>query len=94
MMFVYEIQVNPILAFIMTLWIVYGAVLKSSSQWQLKEFRKYVVHGRNDLIFKIHLIAIDCHYGKRSKCWLPVVDTSFVRLLSTYTGFLFCLGLL
>ena len=42
-MFVYKIQVNPIhtilnMAFIMTLWIGNGAVLKSSSQWQLKEF--------------------------------------------------------
>ena len=25
------------MAFIMTLWIGYGAVLKSSSQWQLKD---------------------------------------------------------
>ena len=32
---------------IMILWIGNGAVLKSSSQWQLKEFRKVIVHGRN-----------------------------------------------
>ena len=38
----------------MTLWINNGAVLKSSSQWQVKEF-----YGRNYLIFEIHLIAID-----------------------------------
>ena len=35
------------MAIIMTLWTVNGAVLKSSSQWQLKEF-----HGRNYLIFQ------------------------------------------
>ena len=28
------------MAIIMTLWIGNGAVLKSSSQWQLKQFRK------------------------------------------------------
>ena len=41
MMFVYKIQINPIhtiLIIIMTLWIGKGAVLKSSNQWQLKEF--------------------------------------------------------
>ena len=38
----------------MTLWIGNGGALKSSSQWQLKEF-----NGRNNLILKIHLIAID-----------------------------------
>ena len=43
-MFVYKIQVNPIhtilknMAFITTLWIGNDTVLKSSSQWQLKEF--------------------------------------------------------
>ena len=43
-MFVCKIQVNPIhtilknMAFIMTVWIGNGVVLKSSSQWQLKEF--------------------------------------------------------
>ena len=37
--FVYKIQVNPIhtMAIIMTLWIGNGAVLKHSSQWQLRE---------------------------------------------------------
>ena len=42
----------------MTLWIGNGAVLKSSSQWQLKEFWKlnYSVHEL--FIFKILLIAI------------------------------------
>ena len=47
------------MAFIMTLWIGNGAVLQSSSQWQLQEFWKYIIHGRNYLIFNIHLIAID-----------------------------------
>ena len=47
------------MAVIMTLWIGNGAVLKSSSQWQLKEFRKlnYSVHEL--FIFKILSIAID-----------------------------------
>ena len=40
--FVYKIQVNPIhtifdMAIIVTSWMGNGAVLKSSSQWQLKE---------------------------------------------------------
>ena len=38
------------MAIIMTLWIGNGAVLNSSSQWQLKEFR------RNYLFFKILLL--------------------------------------
>ena len=43
----------------MTLLIGNGTVLKSSSQWELKEFRKLnnSVHELN--IFKILLIAID-----------------------------------
>ena len=47
------------MAIIMTLWIGNGAVLKSSSQWQLKKFRKLndSVHGL--FIFKILLFAID-----------------------------------
>ena len=43
------------MAIIMTLWIGNGAVLKSSSQWQLKEFRKLN-------IFKILLIAFDWNF--------------------------------
>ena len=50
------------MAIIMTLWIGNGAVLKSSSQWQLKEFWKYIIHDRNYLIFKILLIAIDWNF--------------------------------
>ena len=42
------------MAFIMALWIGNGAVLKSSSQWQSKEFRKYIIHVRNYFVFKIH----------------------------------------
>ena len=47
------------MAIIMTLWIGNGAVLKSSSKWLLKEYRKlnYSVHGL--FIFKILLIATD-----------------------------------
>ena len=43
----------------MTLWVGYGTVPKSSSQWQLKEFWKlnYSVHEL--FIFKILLIAMD-----------------------------------
>ena len=44
------------MAFIMTLWIGSSAVLKSSSEWQL------IIHGRNYLIFEIHLIAIDLNF--------------------------------
>ena len=46
----------------MNLWIGNGAVLKSSSQWQLEKKlkkKKKIVHGRNYLIFKLLLIAID-----------------------------------
>ena len=44
------------MAIIMTLWIGNGAVLKSSSQWQLKES----IHGL--FILKIFLIAIDWNF--------------------------------
>ena len=47
------------MAIIMILWIVNGAVLKKFSQWELKEFLKQIIHGRNYLIFKTLLIAID-----------------------------------
>ena len=45
----------------MTLWIGNGAVLKSSSQWQLKEVRKLnnSVHELFTCIFKLLLIAVD-----------------------------------
>ena len=43
---------------IMTLWIGYGAVLKSSSQWRLKELEKLNNSGHELFIFKILLIAI------------------------------------
>ena len=43
----------------MTLWIGNGAFLKSSSQWQLKEFRKLNNSVNELFIFKIILIAID-----------------------------------
>ena len=46
----------------MTLNIGNGPVLKSSSQWQLKELKKKKNHGRNYLIFKIHVIAIDWNF--------------------------------
>ena len=42
----------------MTLWTGNGAVLKSSSQWQLNEFRKLNNSGHELSIFKIRLIAI------------------------------------
>ena len=46
----------------MTLWIGNGAVLKSSSEWQLKEFQK-INNSRHELfIFKILLIAIDWNF--------------------------------
>ena len=46
----------------MTLWMGNGAVLKSSSQWQLKEFCKLNNSGHELLIFKIISIAIDCNF--------------------------------
>ena len=46
----------------MTLWIGNGAVLQSSSPWQ--EFLKQIliIYGRNYLIFKILLIAINWNF--------------------------------
>ena len=41
----------------MTLWIINGAVLKSSSEWQLNEFWKLNYSGHELFIFKILLIA-------------------------------------
>ena len=46
----------------MTLWIGNGAVLKSSSQWQLKEFWKLNNSVHELFIFKILLIAIDWNF--------------------------------
>ena len=46
----------------MTLWTGNGAVLKSSSQWQLKEFWKLNYSGYELFIFKILLIAIDWNF--------------------------------
>ena len=46
----------------MTLWIGYGAVLKSSSQWQSNEFGKLNNSGHELFIFKILLIAIDWNF--------------------------------
>ena len=46
----------------MTLRIGNGAVLKSSSQWQLKEFRRLNNSDHELFIFKVLFIAIDkCH---------------------------------
>ena len=50
------------MAVIMTLWIGNGAVLKRSSQWQLKEFRKLNNSVHELFIFKIILIAIDWNF--------------------------------
>ena len=43
----------------MTLWIVNGAVLKNSSQWQLQEFLKLNNSGHELFIFKILSVATD-----------------------------------
>ena len=43
----------------MTLWIGNGAVLRSSSQWQLKEVLKLNNSVHELFIFKLLLIAID-----------------------------------
>ena len=49
------------MAFIVTLWTGNGAVVKSSSQWQLDEFQKLNNSGHELFIFKILLIVIDWH---------------------------------
>ena len=46
----------------MTLWIGKGAVLKSSSEWQLKGFGELNNSGHELFIFKIILIAIDWNF--------------------------------
>ena len=46
----------------MTLWIGNGAVLKSSNQWQLKEFLKQNNSSHELAIFTIPLIAIDWNF--------------------------------
>ena len=58
-MFVYKIQVNPIHTILKYgnyydfIYLGNGAVLKSSSQWQLKEFWKLDNSGHELFIFKI-----------------------------------------
>ena len=46
----------------MTLWIGNGAVFKSFSQWQLKEFRKLDNSVHELFIFNILLIAIEWNF--------------------------------
>ena len=46
----------------MTLWIGNDAVLGSSSQWQLKEFRKLNNSVHELFIFKILVIVIDWNF--------------------------------
>ena len=46
----------------MTLLIGNGAVLNSSSQWQLKEFLKLNNSGHELFIFKMALIAFDWNF--------------------------------
>ena len=50
------------MTFIRTIWIGNGAVLKSSSQWQLKEFRNLNNSVHEIFIFKLLLIAIDWNF--------------------------------
>ena len=50
------------MAIIITLWIGNGAVLKSSSQWQLKAFLKLNYSIYELFIFKILLIAMDWNF--------------------------------
>ena len=47
---------------IMTLWIGNGAVLKSSSQWQLKEIWKVNNSAHELFIFKILLTTMDWNF--------------------------------
>ena len=46
----------------MTLWIGYGAVLKSFSQWHLNEFGKLNNSVNELFIFRILLIATDWNF--------------------------------
>ena len=46
----------------MTLWIGNGAVLRSSSQWQLKEFWKLDNSIHELFILKIRLVAIEWNF--------------------------------
>ena len=46
----------------MTLWVGNGAVLKSSSQLQLKEIWKFISSVHELFIFKILLISIDWNF--------------------------------
>ena len=46
----------------MTLWTGNGAVLKSSSQWQLEEFLKLNKSVHELFIFKIHLNVTDWNF--------------------------------
>ena len=50
------------MAFIMNFGIGYGAVLKSSSQWQSNKFCKLDNSCHEWFIFKILLIAIDWNF--------------------------------
>ena len=50
------------MAFIITLWIGNGAVLKGSSQWHLNEFWKLNNFVHELFIFKNLLIAIDWNF--------------------------------
>ena len=46
----------------MTLWVGNDVVLKSSSELQLKEFRKLNNSGHELFIYRIRLIAVDCSF--------------------------------
>ena len=64
------------MAFIMTLWIGNGAVLKSSSQWQSNEFWKLNNSGHELIIFKN--IVLDSRYWDFKMSYLS-------RILATFT---------
>ena len=68
----------------MTLWIGNGAVLKSSCKWQLKEFRKSILHGRNYLNFEILLIGWLVIFVHLSSLWVAhLSDAPRRRLVVT-----------
>ena len=46
----------------MTLWIGNGPILKSSSQWRLKEFWKLNNSVHESFIFKILVITMDSNF--------------------------------
>ena len=71
----------------MTLWTGNGAVLKSSSQWQLKEVLKLNNSVHELFIFEIHLIATDWNFAPllihkvMINAYFKMIRMEFTRIL-------------